>query len=120
MDREEAIIGVPEDRIVRADFGREEVLNLSSAEREYASLMYPVSQVFDCNAWQYGFYEYWRGDKNVFTEFLEFQKSILDNFKYYRVPVIALDRSTSKEAVCVVFEKTCTGGLNALFALDNG
>ena len=28
----------------------------------------------------------------------------------YRVPVIALDRSTSKEAVCVVFEKVNTGG----------
>jgi hypothetical protein len=31
-------------------------------------------------------------------------------FKYYRVPVIALDRATSKEAVCVVFEKVNTGG----------
>jgi hypothetical protein len=28
----------------------------------------------------------------------------------YRVPVITLDRSTSKEAVCVVFEKVNTGG----------
>jgi hypothetical protein len=35
---------------------------------------------------------------------------VLENFKYYRVPVIALDRSTSKEAVCVVFEKVNTGG----------
>src|SRR5438270_5906321 len=35
-DREEAIVGVPEDRIVRSDFGREEVLNLSSPEHEYA------------------------------------------------------------------------------------
>jgi len=109
-DREDAIVGVPEDRIVKTDFGRKVFLDLSSAEKEYASLMYPVSQVFDCNAWQYGFYEYWRGDRSVFTEFLEFQKTILDNFKYYRVPVIALDRSTSKEAVCVVFEKVNTGG----------
>jgi len=55
MDREEAIVGVPEDRIVRADFGRETVLDLSSAGREYASLMYPVSQVFDWDKWQDGF-----------------------------------------------------------------
>jgi hypothetical protein len=34
----------------------------------------------------------------------------LENFKYYQVPVIALDRSTTKEAVCVVFEKVNTGG----------
>ena len=35
---------------------------------------------------------------------------MLENFKSYRVPVISLDRSTSKEAVCVVFEKVNTGG----------
>ena len=29
-DREEAIVGVPEDRIIRTDFGREVVLDLSS------------------------------------------------------------------------------------------
>src|ERR1022692_4464949 len=47
LDREQAIVGVPEDRIVRVDFGREALLDLSSAEREYTSLMYPVSHVFD-------------------------------------------------------------------------
>jgi hypothetical protein len=51
---------------------------------------------------------------------------VLENFKYYRVPVIALDRSTSKEAVCVVFEKVNTGGkpldafelVTAMYAAD--
>src|ERR1039457_906189 len=42
VDREEAILGVPEDRIVRTHFGRESVLDLSSPEREFACLMYPV------------------------------------------------------------------------------
>jgi hypothetical protein len=112
VDREEAIIGVPEDRIIRTDFGRETVLDLSSTEREYALLMYPVSQVFDWDRWQDGFDIYWRGDQNesVRQEFRAFKRQVLDNFKMYRVPVIALDRSTSKEAVCVVFEKVNTGG----------
>src|SRR5258708_3574917 len=35
VDREEAIIGVPEDRIIRTDFGREVVLDLSTPEQEY-------------------------------------------------------------------------------------
>ena len=54
----------------------------------------------------------WCGDqhKNVRDDFRAFKRQILENFKYYRVPVIALDRSTSKEAVCVVFEKVNTGG----------
>lgn len=111
-DREEAIIGVPEDRMERTDFGREVVLDLSTAEKEYAALMYPVSQVFDWDKWQDGFDEYWSGDahKEVREQFRLFKRQVLENFKYYRVPVIALDRSTSKEAVCVVFEKVNTGG----------
>ena len=112
IDREEAIIGVPEDRCVRADFGREVVLDLSSAEHEYVALMYPVSQVFDWDRWQDGFDQHWRGDQHeaIREEFRAFKRQVLENFKYYRVPVIALDRSTSKEAVCVVFEKVNTGG----------
>src|ERR1017187_6876853 len=64
VDREEAIIGVPEDKAVRSDFGREVRLDLSSTEQEYASLMYPVCHVFDWDKWQDGFDEHWRGDQN--------------------------------------------------------
>ena len=112
IDREEAIVGVPEDRIVRTDFGRETVLDLSTAEREYACLMYPVSQVFDWDKWQDGFDKHWRGDQreSIREEFRAFKRQVLENFKYYRIPVLTLDRSTSKEAVCVVFEKVNTGG----------
>ena len=111
-DREEAIVGVPEDRVIRKDFGREIVLDLSSPEKEYAALMFPLTQVFDWDKWQDGFDKYWRGDQNesVRDEFRTFKRGVLENFKYYRVPVITLDRSTSKEAVCVVFEKVNTGG----------
>ncbi len=112
VDREEAIVGVPEDRRIRTDFGREVVLDLSTSENEYKALMYPVTQVFDWDRWQDGFDQYWRGDSNesVRETFRKFKREVLENFKYYRVPVITLDRSTSKEAVCVVFEKVNTGG----------
>lgn len=110
--REEAIVGVPEDKIERTDFGREIVRDLSTPEKEYAALMYPVCQVFDWDKWQDGFDQYWAGSEHasVREEFRAFKRQVLENFKYYRVPVIALDRSTSKEAVCVVFEKVNTGG----------
>jgi hypothetical protein len=127
-DREEAIVGVPEDRVVRTDFGREAVLDLSSPEKEYTALMYPVAQVFDWDRWQDGFNDAWRGSEHeaVREEFRRFKREVLENFKYYRVPVIALDRSTSKEAVCVVFEKVNTGGkpldafelVTAMYAAD--
>jgi hypothetical protein len=112
IDREDAIIGVPEDRVIRKDFGRAIVLDLSSEQGEYESLMYPVSQIFDWDRWQDGFDNHWAGDTHqaVRNEFRAFKKQVLENFKYYQVPVIALGRSTSKEAVCVVFEKVNTGG----------
>ena len=111
-DREDAITGVPFDKIVKVEFGRGSTLDLSTAELEYKQLMYPVCQVFDWDKWQDGFDNYWRGEQNepVRQEFRAFKRQVLENFKYYRVPVITLDRSTSKEAVCVVFEKVNTGG----------
>ncbi len=110
IDREEAIIGVPEDKIIRNIFSRDDALDLSNPENEYKNLMYPVSQVFDWDKWQDGFDAYWREDESIRNEFRNFKRQVLENFKMYRVPVICLDRSTSKEAVCVVFEKVNTGG----------
>lgn len=128
IDREEAIVGVPEDRVIRTDFGREVVLDLSTPAGEYAALMYPVTQVFDWDRWQDGFDQHWRGDDHeaVRETFRIFKRQVLENFKYYRVPVISLDRGTSKEAVCVVFEKVNTGGkpldafelVTAMYAAD--
>lgn len=127
-DREEAVVGVPEDRIVRTAFGRDIVTDLSTREKEFAALMYPVTAVFDWDRWQDGFDEHWSGDANaaVRETFRTFKRQVLENFKYYRVPVISLDRSTSKEAVCVVFEKVNTGGkpldafelVTAMYAAD--
>lgn len=112
VDREDAIVGVAEDRLIKKDFGREVVLDLSTRANEYGALMFPVSQVFDWDDWQDGFDQHWRGDQNesVRQEFRAFKRAVLENFKLYRVPVISLDKSTSKEAVCVVFEKVNTGG----------
>lgn len=112
VEREEAVVGVPEDRVVRTDFGRKVELDLSTPEHEYAALMFPVTEVFDWDKWQDGFDKHWRGDQHegVREEFRNFKRQVLENFKYYRVPVISLDRSTSKEAVCIVFEKVNTGG----------
>ena len=128
VDREEAIIGVPEDRVERSAFGRDIALDLSTPEHEYAALMYPVSQVFDWDTWQDGFNDHWAGEahKEVREQFRTFKRDVLENFKRYRVPVIALDHSTSKEAVCVVFEKVNTGGkpldafelVTAMYAAD--
>ncbi|WP_206535272.1 DUF262 domain-containing protein [Mesorhizobium sp. M7A.F.Ca.US.011.01.1.1] len=113
VDREDAIIGVPEDKIIRENFGKEVVLDLSSRQAEFDNLMYPVAMVFHWNEWQMQFI----GHSNAKGDFQEkwpiinrFHDEIVANFASYQVPVIALGKNTSKEAVCVVFEKVNTGG----------
>jgi hypothetical protein len=109
-DREEAVIGVPEDRVIRTNFNQDIVLDLSTPEKEFEQLLFPLTSVFAWEDWQDGFNDFWTGNEAVRQELKEFRKAILENFKYYRVPVIALDNSNSKQAVCTVFEKVNTGG----------
>jgi hypothetical protein len=46
------------------------------------------------------------GDANGRSaRWLAFYKAALGNFMQYKVPVIRLQKSTPKEAVCVVFQK---------------
>lgn len=113
VDREEAIVSVPENKLVATDFGREVILNLTTSEREIERLMYPVSRVFQWDEWQKRFIEH-SMKKGDFTEkwgiISAFKEGVLDNFTKFQVPVITLGSGTSKEAVCVVFEKVNTGG----------
>lgn len=129
-DREEAIFGVPEDRVIRSDFGRKIDLDLSSPDREYAQLMFPMNRVFDDRDWQRAFEDYWRnrGDTTKRDLYWSFHDQVVRNFDHYHLPVIALGKETPKEAVCLVFEKVNTGGkkldafelLTAIFAASAG
>lgn len=113
VDREEAIISIPEDKILATNFGRDITLDLRTAESEFEKLMYPMSMVFQWDDWQKRFIDHTmkKGDFNdKWTIIKAFKEGVLDNFAKYQVPVIALGSGTSKEAVCVVFEKVNTGG----------
>lgn len=111
-DRDDAIFSVPEDRIIKANFDRDVVLDLSNAEAEYKNLMFPLNQAMDWDTWQDGFWDYWLQQGNAAKKdlFKRFKNEVLLNFTGYQVPVIALSPDTSNEAVCLVFEKVNTGG----------
>ena len=132
-DRENAIIGVPAEKRVTRDFGRETILDLSIPEMEYEHHMMPTQKLLDSRRWMSEYNLYWSKsgrhpweDVALFID--EFDKSVVDTFVKYALPVINLDKGTSKEAVCTVFEKVNTGGepLNvfelatASFAADAG
>lgn len=112
IDREDAIVGVPENRQIRSDFDRKVDLDLSSPEREYDHMMFPLNQAFDWEDWRERFEDFWiaRGEMEKRNVFRRFRNEVLENFRAYQVPVIALGHDTSHEAVCLVFEKVNTGG----------
>lgn len=133
VDREEAIVSVPADKVIRTNFGRDIVLDLSTREAEMEHLMYPVSEVFDFPDWQTSFMNQMMAEgvraeepQRRWKLLNDFQRAVLENFTAYDVPVITLDKATSKEAVCTVFEKVNTGGkpldtfelLTAIYAAD--
>lgn len=111
-DRDEAIVAVPEDRRVKTNFDKDVLLDLSTPEAEYEKMFFPLNQVFNWDAWQDGFGDYWiaKGDPGKRQVFRQFKEQVLQSFKSYQVPVIALDHETTREAVCLVFEKVNTGG----------
>jgi hypothetical protein len=105
---DEAIIGVGEDRMLRGNFGRDIVLDLSTPEREYSSFHFPCTQILNSDAWEEGFF---KTHPERLGEYMQFRMQILNAFRSYLVPVIELKKATSKEAVCLVFEKVNTGGV---------
>ena len=112
-NREEAVISVPEDRILRK-FKGQDVLDLSTPENEYASDMFPVSQIFDPDEWSWGYREFWRTQGQASTKrvlYQNFKHQVIKNFEQYSVPVTELDKDIPREAVCLIFEKVNRQGV---------
>jgi len=113
-NREDAIIAIPEDRIIREDFGRSIVADYSSLQKECLFGMFPLSKVFDSDHLFKWFIEYLKAGNNQDEQrekFATFQKVALQNFTSYKVPTIVLTKDTTRDAVCTVFEKVNTGGV---------
>lgn len=121
---EDAIIAVDEDRKKKKNFGRDVVLDLSTPEKECHAFYFPCNQILNSDAWEESLQEY-APDK--FADYMTFRKTVLNAFRSYQLPIISLGKTTSKEAVCLVFEKVNTGGVSltvfelvtANFAVDN-
>ncbi|MDA1142648.1 MAG: DUF262 domain-containing protein [Planctomycetota bacterium] len=105
---DESIIAVDETRTLRTNFGRDVVLDLGSQNKEFAAFCFPCNQILNSDDWEEGLMAH---DAAKFARYMEFRKHVLNAFREYQVPVIQLKKETSKEAVCLVFEKVNTGGV---------
>ncbi len=130
IDRVDAIVSVPETRIVSSDFGRKEDLNVSTPELEFQHKLFPLNIILDFNKveeWSNQYCTYYDFDKTIWKEFTQFKSQIVMPTLQYKFPVILLGKETPKEAVCQVFENVNTGGVSltvfelvtAIFAMDD-
>jgi hypothetical protein len=105
---EDAIVTVDEKRTQREDFGRKVRLDLSTRENEIDAFHFPCSQIMNSDDWEQALSEH---APEKLARFMKFRRQVVEPFRNYALPVISLKKETSKEAVCLVFEKVNTGGV---------
>lgn len=116
---DEAFIAVEADKTLKTNFGRdikvhinaagEEIsLDFSTPEKECKAFFFPCNQILNSDAWEESLQEF---APEKFSQYMQFRKQVLNAFRSYQLPLIALGKATTKEAVCLVFEKVNTGGV---------
>lgn len=106
---EDAILGLPES-LIRT--GEALTIDLSTREREFEAGCFPLNLAFSDAAfdWIDDFRDHWKADPQRSEAAKVFRKRILEPLRAYQMPVIMLGQQTSREAVCLVFEKVNVGG----------
>ena len=129
-DDEEVVISVPASKQITSDFGRKVETDLTTREQEFKLKMFPLNIILDTSKeqnWQNDYYAYHSYNPYVIKQFTELFSKIINPTQQYQMPVIRLDKTTPKEAVCQVFENVNTGGVSltvfelvtAIFAMDD-
>lgn len=105
---EDAIIAVEGDLKLKSNFGRDVQLDLSTRELECKNFFFPCTEIINFYNWEESLDEFAPERRGAFRSF---RREVLNNFRDYQLPIIKLDKNTTKEAVCLVFEKVNTGGV---------
>lgn len=114
VDRVDAVRSVPADRKVKENIGRNIKLDLSDRQKEFKEKMFPLNIVYHSKQltdWMVEYFKYYSGDAESMELFTEFKAEVIDTITAYKLPVITLDKSTPREAVCKVFENVNTSGV---------
>jgi hypothetical protein len=125
-DRDEVVFSIGPDR-VRRSIQRGVELDLSTPEKEYEQMVFPLAQVLASSDWRRGYNRFWSHAEEKSELFDRFEEEVIKRFEQYEIPGIELVKETPKVAVCQVFEKVNTGGvvlnvfelLTATYAAEN-
>ena len=129
-DDDEMVISIPATKKVTSEFGRKIEMDLSTRQDEFRLKKFPLNIILDSieyMGWQNEYYSYYNYAPEVIQQLTEFYAKIIMTTQKYDMPVILLDKSTPKEAVCQVFENVNTGGVSltvfelvtAIFAMED-
>ncbi|MFM7202062.1 MAG: protein kinase domain-containing protein, partial [Myxococcota bacterium] len=111
VDKRDAILSLPPERVIRTNFNRDVVRDLSSVVREYDEHCIPVSSAFaDALSWGMNYMEHHGYSPLARDTWKRFADGACANLQKYQVPFIQLEKGTSRAAVCAVFEKVNQGG----------
>src|ERR1051326_3662117 len=105
---DDAIVGVDATKTLRENFGRDVTLDLGTREQEFDTFHFPCTQILNSDDWEEALQQH---APEKFPRYMRFRAKILRAFRSYLLPIIELKKETSKEAVCLVFEKVNTGGV---------
>lgn len=101
---DEAVISVPADGVVRSNFGKDVVLDLSDQDKQHKHGYFPLNLL-------YGDYMSWILELQNPALGKHFHDKFIKRSATYDIPAIILDEDTDKAAVATVFEKVNIGGL---------
>jgi hypothetical protein len=107
----DAIVGVPANGIVRSEFGRKVDLDLSTEDKHFEQDMFPLNRIFDSHHWIYDWQDHAKAHgRDVYDLERAFFHRVVDVVDHYKMPIIRLDKTNTREAICLVFEKVNVGG----------
>lgn len=103
LETEDVIVSVNGDK-------KSKTLDLSTSEKEFAAGMFPLNKIFDSHGWLNSYKDFHANDfaKRFATDF---DKKIIKRFLRYEIVYVELERNTSLEAVCRIFEKVNISGV---------
>ncbi|RNL84239.1 GmrSD restriction endonuclease domain-containing protein [Halostreptopolyspora alba] len=104
-DLDDAVKSLPGDGVVRANFDRDIVLDVSTREKQLEHGYFPANLIYSDQgtSWLFDY-----ADSGAAKAFLD---AVVTPMQSYAIPSIELDKETTKDAVATVFEKVNQGGM---------
>lgn len=108
---DDAIVSLPADGVVRTNFNRDIVLDVSTRENQLAEGYLPVTEIFSEGGAAQWALDWAAQNDEQFQKVSPILQVLNEPMRSYEIPAILLDRDTTAEAVTTVFEKVNQGGV---------